>query len=571
MNLSEEKLYRQGQRRILGLITFFTLVFVLIFFRMYYLQVVKHKFFQQKISAQIKRVINLSAKRGNIYDRNGLLLVTTIDAFSVCIDGSQVQRPFDLARNLSIILKLDQRYIEKIIDPNKNFIWVKRKITDQEAEDIRMAKLAGVYLIPEQKRIYLRDYLAAQILGFLNIDNLGLSGIEYSYDRLLQGISGKLIIDQDITGKEIYSSNRILQEPKEGSQLELTIDEFLQYIARKELKKAVNKYQADGGTVVVLDTKTSQILAMVSYPDFDPNRFQQYPASSWRNNAVQTVYEPGSVFKIITMAAALDSGKVSTNYTFVNGNYFQYGSRTIREAHPIKNPEGLRTLQTVIIESLNIGAAKIGLKIGSYTLAKYISLFNFGRRTTVQLPGESPGLIKNPEEWSKSDEAIIPFGQTIAVTPLQMACALAAIANDGVYTKPTIIKRILDADGKQIKDYSINVRGSRIILEQTARQIKQMLLGVVQQGTGMAAGINGYSIGGKTGTSQKIDPVNGGYLPGHYISSFAGILTVNNPRLAILVIIDTPRGQYYGGEVAAPVFKNIAEEAIRYLAIPPDN
>lgn len=566
----DQRLYEQGQRRVWAVAFFFTILFILLGLRLYYLQVVKHGFFTDRVAAQIKRVVELAPRRGNIYDRNGLLLVTTVETYSVCLDGSQIARPQELAGVLGRILSIEPIHILRLIDPNKNFIWVKRKITDQETALVRAARLPGVYLIPEQRRVYLRDMLAAQVLGFVDIDNNGLSGIEYSYDKLLQGIAGKLIIDKDLTGKEIYSSNRVIKEPKGGNQLELTIDEFLQYIARKELKKAVLRYQAAGGSVVMLDVRTGEVLAMLSYPDFNPNYFQRYPRLAWRNDAVQAVYEPGSVFKLITVSGALDSGVISTNYTFVNGNYFEHGGRVIREAHLIKEPQRTRDLRELLVESLNIGAAKLGLKIGKNNLAKYINNYNFGRRSGIQLPGESPGIVKPVEQWSESDSAIIPFGHSIAVTPLQMAAAVAAIANNGVYIKPTIIRRILDAEGRQLKDYTDNARGRRVISEESALIVKEMIQGAVDEGTGYAARIYGYAVGGKTGTSQKIDPVNGGYLPGQYISSFAGILTVNDPRLVILVVIDTPRGQYYGGDVAAPVFKNIAEEAIRYLAIPPD-
>lgn len=565
-----QRLYEQGQRRIVSTAILFLLIFALLGLRLYYLQIIKYRFFTNRVEAQIKRVVELAPRRGNIYDRNGLLLVTTLETYSVCLDGSQISDPQHTAKVLGNLLGLEQRQIYRAIDPNKNFIWIKRKISDGEVDDLRAAKLPGVYLIPEQRRVYLRDMLAAQVLGFVDIDNNGLSGIEYSYDKLLQGIPGKLIIDKDLSGKEIYSGNRIIKDPRDGNQLELTVDEFLQYIAGKELKKAVLNYQAAGGSVVILDVRTGEILAMLSYPDFNPNYFQQYPQLAWRNDAVQTVYEPGSVFKLITVSGALDSGAVSTNYTFVNGNYFEHGGRVIREAHSIKYPGKVRTLRDLIVESLNIGAAKLGLRSGKDNLYRYITAYRFGHKTGVQLPGESPGIVKPPEQWSDSDQAIIPFGQTIAVTPLQMAAAVAAIANNGVLIKPTIIRRILDAEGHQLKDYTANSRGKRVISEETARLMQEMMQGVVDEGTGAASRIYGYAIGGKTGTSQKIDTVNGGYIQGQYISSFAGILTVNNPRLAILVVIDTPRGQYYGGDVAAPVFKNIAEEAIRYLAIPPD-
>lgn len=545
-------------------------LFGLLIGRLFYLQIVCHNFYQKKLIAQTRSSLTLPAIRGDIYDRNGLLLATTIDADSVYVYVPVIQDATGLAKALANILHLPESAVHSRISGEALYVLIKRRISDEESAALKAARLRGVYLVKDQRRVYLREALAAHCLGFVDIDNVGMGGIEYAYDRFLQGLPGKVILERDPSGREIYASNRILSSPQNGHHVQLTIDEFLQYIARKELKQGVQKTRANSGAVVIMDVRSGEVLALASYPDYDPNKYYLYSPTARCNTAVQTVYEPGSVFKLITMAAALNEGLVSPNEPYVNGNEFRWGGTTIREAHPLKEPYKTRRMADIIIESFNIGSSKLALELGKQRLYNYCERFQLGRRTNIGLPGESAGIVRKPEEWGPTDEAIIGFGQSIATTPLQMAAAIAVLARDGTYIRPTIVKRIYTRQGILLKDGLKNPDVRRVVKAETAQKMRSIMLEVVDKGTGLAARIPGYSIGGKTGTSQKPNPSGKGYLSGSYVGSFVGFIPNYKPRILILVTIDDPRGEYYGGAVAAPIFRNIAEETIRYLAIPPD-
>lgn len=546
------------------------LLFGLLIGRLFYLQILHHAFYQTKLQAQTRSSITLLANRGDIYDRNGLLLATTIDADSVYAYIPVIENKYMLAETLAQILHLDVTTIQNKLSGEALYVLIKRRITDEETTALKEAHLKGVYLVKDQRRVYLRDTLAAHCLGFVDVDNNGMGGIEYAYDRFLQGVPGKVILERDPAGKEIYASNRIIAEPHDGDHVQLTIDEFLQYIARKELKEGVIRTRADSGAVVILDVRTGEVLALASYPDFDPNRYWEYSPASRCNTAVQTVYEPGSVFKLITMAAAFNERIVSPNDPYVNGNEFEHAGVTIHEAHHLKDPQRVRRVADILIESLNIGAAKLALQLGKTRLFNYTERFQLGKRTNLGLPGESAGIVNKPELWGPTDEAIIGFGQSISTTPMQIAAAIAVLARDGTYIRPTLVKRIISRQGVILKDCMKNPDIRRVVTADTAQKMRSIMLDVVEKGTGVAARIPGYSIGGKTGTSQKPNPHGKGYLSGSYVGSFVGIIPNYRPRILILITIDNPRGEYYGGAVAAPMFRNIAAEAIRYLAIPPD-
>lgn len=557
------------RNRILSICFIFILLFGALFGRLIYLQTYKYTEFKQASKNQIRRTIVLPAKRGNITDRNGILLAATIDSSMVYIDCGLIDKPDFAAEQLSKILNISKDTIyERIKNRNANSL-LKRRISDEELDALKKLKLRALDIRHDQKRIYLREYLAANLLGFTDQENEGKSGIEQAQDRYLQGISGELIVERDPIGRELYVSERTLKEPKDGNNITLTIDEFLQYIARKYLSTAIQKEKADSGSVIIMDTRTGQILAMVSLPDYNPNRYFSYAPENLRNNAIQTVYEPGSVFKIITVATALDSGLVHSNTTIINGNSFELAKRTIRESHSLKDPERPRQIRDVIIESLNITSAKLALQIGKEKMYEYINRFQLHKQTQIGLYGESNSILKAVDKIEPIDLAVIGFGQGAAFTPLQIVSAINVIANNGIYVKPSIILKISDNKNNIIKDFSKGIEKKQVIKPQTAWEIRMMLQECVQKGTGQAAAIPGYSIGGKTGTSQKSKP-GGGYLPNSYVSSFVGIVPGNKPRLTILVVIDNPKKSYYGGDVAAPVFREITREAVRYLAIPED-
>ena len=540
---------------------------VVLLFRLFSLQVLHHDFYTQKLNSQIEKTVPLPASRGNIYDCNKVLLATTMDSYSIYVMNNEVSDQYQLARELSAIFGSPVANIYDLIKTESNFAWILRKVTDEHLiARVKKAKLKGVYLLLEQKRFYLNSKLGAHVIGYVNIDNKGQGGVELIYDDFLRGIDGKMIHSTDPQGKSIYANERIIQRSIDGYNLQLTIDEVIQYQTAKSLREAHKKFSADSSTAIVLDVKTGEIISMVSLPDFDCNLFFRYRPLDLRNNNVQTIYEPGSTFKLITVAAALASGVAKPSSTFSNGIKFDYGTKTIREAHIIRDPFGVRTVRDIIVESLNIGAAKLGIKIGRDIMQQYISKFGFGVKTGIDLPGESSGIVRN--DWRDIELATISFGQGIAVTPLQLVAAVAAIANDGEAVQPHVVKNIINSEGEVMKE--IVPKKKKVLGKDVSWELRKMMAEVVEGGTARNAAIKGYSIGGKTGTAQKVKANGIGYEDGVYVSSFVGIFPIENPQYAILVVIDNPKGRYYyGSSVAAPVFRKVADEIIRYKGLPP--
>ncbi|MFH1429531.1 MAG: penicillin-binding protein 2, partial [Candidatus Margulisiibacteriota bacterium] len=417
------------------------------------------------------------------------------------------------------------------------------------------------------KRFYLYDELSSHLIGFTNIDNQGLSGIEFLYDKHLQGVPGKYVMSSDLFGREIFSHTRRIQEPEDGKQLYLTIDSFLQYVAERELKRAILAVSANSGCALVLDPHKGEILAMASYPCYNPNTYYKYTNQYRVNKAVETVYEPGSTFKAISIASAINENVVAPDTKFECPDSLKIGVRVISDSH--KHPNEIKTVTDILAESLNVGTAKIALELGKQKLYKYIRDFGFGSLSGTKLPGESAGIVRHVDTWCKSDEGIIPFGQGIAVTPVQILMGIGAIANGGILYEPKLIKYIESDDGKYMRNTPAR-QVRRVISEKTAEEIRNMMVKVTTEGTGFFAKIYGYNVAGKTGTAEKVNPNGPGYLKNHYIGSFIGFLPAENPKAVILVVIDDPvLGKHHGSVCAAPAFKRIAEETIRYLSIPP--
>jgi len=542
---------------------------VIIAGRLFKLQILDADIYKKKLNAQRARTIPLSARRGNIYDKNHNLLATTRDSYSVYVLQREIKDDLRVARILSTVLDIP---LERIMDKIKrevNFIWIERKIIDKaKISKIKKIKISGIHYLKEQKRYYLRGTTASHVLGYVDYDNKGKGGVELFYDDYLQGIDGKMIYDIDPKGNTLYSGSKIIQKPKNGYDLHLTIDEFIQYTCRKSLAKTYSENNADSASAIVMNVKTGAVLAMVSLPDYNPNYYYTYPMRSLRNSNIQTVYEPGSTFKIFTVAAALSSGVLTTDSKFQNGNILKYGGEIIREAHSIKHPNSLRYVRNIVIESLNIGAAKMAIKTGKETIDKYIKMFGFGSQTGIDLPGESGGLLRALDKWQKIDLATIAFGQGIAVTPIQLITAVSCIANDGKKSNPRVVDSIYNDNGELVK--KITGLSTKIIDKNVSWEIRKMMRDVVNVGTGTNARVAGYDICGKTGTSQKAGKGQRGYVKGRYVSSFVGYFPLQDPLYSILVVVDNPKKKYYyGGTIAAPVFREIAEEIIRYFSIPP--
>jgi cell division protein FtsI (penicillin-binding protein 3) len=443
-------------------------------------------------------------------------------------------------------------------------VWVKRQASPKEVNLVKDLSLAGITFVPEHNRYYPQRSLAAQVLGFTGIDGYGLEGLEFAYNDQLKGGVDHYTIVRDALGANVNADNPI-DGDNSGNNLVLTIDATIQYQAEKALAETVNQTKAKSGMVVVMNPRSGALLAMVNIPQFNPNAFADYHKATWRNRVITDPFEPGSTLKIFLAAAALDSGVSTANtiYYCEKGTY-RVGSNIV---HDIKS-HGWLSLQQIIKYSSNIGAIKVGEKLGPKALHTYLGAFGFGQKTGIDCPGETPGSLPHYKRWSQIDAGAIAFGQGIAVSALQLAQAVSVIANDGVLMQPYIVQAVTDANGAPIKSYAPR-RKRRVISASTARMVARIMKTVTtEEGSGINAALDGYSVSGKTGTAQKIADT-GTYAKDRYISSFVGFTPTVNPAAVIVVIIDEPQKAYYGGIVAAPVFRRIAHETLSYLNIPP--
>ncbi len=544
----------------------FVLAFCLIGYRALSLQVLRHDQFEERAQRQYQRIVQLPPQRGTIYDRNGeeLALSTAVD--SIYAEPHRVEDASATARALATILKLPYGELKRRLSSQRRFLWIKRQVLPRESAQVKELKLAGIGFTREHRRYYPNSETGAQVLGFTGVDPRGLEGLEMRYDALILGEGGFLMTEKDARGKGLSFDNAVVQGGSPGHSLYLTLDKNLQYIAEKELAEGVHNARAKAGSVVVLDPGTGEILAMASQPDYNPNAVRKARPSQWRNRAVCDAYEPGSTMKPFVVAAALNEGVVRAGQRIdcENGRY-RVGGRTIHDTHKYQ----MLTVEEVVKFSSNIGSAKIGKMLERQRLHRYLTGFGFGQPTGIDFPGESPGLLRRPEQWFEADLAAISFGQGVSVTPLQLALATAAVANGGTLMHADLVKKVVDPYGETMEVREPKaVR--RVISEQVARQMRGMMAAVTEEeGTGTRAAVSGFTVAGKTGTAQKVDPVTGGYSADKRVSSFVGFVPVEAPRLVVLVVIDEPKGQTYGGLVAGPVFSRIAEQSLRYLQVEP--
>jgi cell division protein FtsI (penicillin-binding protein 3) len=544
----------------------FVLAFGLIGYRALSLQVLRHDQFEERAQRQYQRIVQLPPQRGTIYDRNGeeLALSTAVD--SIFAEPHRVEDAAATARALATILKLPYGELKRRLSSQRRFLWIKRQVLPRESAQVRELKLAGIGFTREHRRYYPNSETGAQVVGFTGIDPRGLEGLEMKYDTLILGEGGFLMTEKDARGKGLSFDNAVVRGGSPGHSLYLTLDKNLQYIAEKELAEGVRNARARAGSVVVLDPGSGEVLAMASQPDYNPNAVRKARPSQWRNRAVCDAYEPGSTMKPFVVAAALHEGVVRPGQRIncENGRY-RVGGRTIHDTHKYQ----LLTVEEVVKFSSNIGSAKIGKMLERQRLHRYLTDFGFGQPTGIDFPGESPGLLRRPEQWFEADLAAISFGQGVSVTPLQLALATAVIANGGTLMHADLVRKVVDPYGETVEVREPKaVR--RVISEQVARQMRSMLAAVTEEeGTGTRAAVPGFNVAGKTGTAQKVDPVTGSYSIDKRVSSFVGFVPAEAPRLVILVLIDEPKGQTYGGLVAGPVFSRIAEQALRYLQVEP--
>jgi len=511
--------------------------------------------------------VTIPCKRGFIYDRKGEPLAITVQAPSLYACPDEIKNPYATAKVLHKILHIPQKELIKKLNRKGEFIWIKRWLSPKEAEEIEKLNLKGLAFQLENRRYYPHIYLAGQVLGFVGIDGKGLEGIERKYDYFLEGEPGYYYGVKDARGRITISPRLPIQPAQDGHTLYLTLDYKIQYAAEEALKKAIEKWHAKKGCIVVVVPQTGEIIAMVNYPFFDPNSFRKANPTIWRNHAITDVFEPGSTFKPFLLAAALNE-KIWSPHDILYGERGHYRLENVT-IHDVK-PFGWFSVEHVIVYSSNIGAVKIGQKVGEKLFYNYIRHFGFGEKTDIDLDGEASGLLRPVNQWTKVDAATICFGQGIGVTALQLAMAYSAIANDGKLVQPFLVREIRDAKGKVVKIFQPHIKAS-VITPKTASMVKKILRKVVIKGTGQEADIPGYDVAGKTGTSQKIDPRTGKYYKNKHIASFIGFFPASRPRIVIVVIIDEPHPISYGGVVAAPVFKEIAQNIIWLWQLPPSS
>ncbi len=524
------------------------------------LQIKKGDFYKEKARNQQKRVIKLNPRRGTVYDRNGEEMAISIEVPSIYAAIPEIENPEKTAEVLSDIFpreKLDYYDIVKKLKKDRNFVWLARQISPEKWEKIQNKSLEGIGCIKESRRYFPRKNLCAHVLGYVGIDEKGLAGIEHFFNSEIRGQSSKFIATKDAKGKKIVLKNIGKTQPSTGKDVVLTVDSTIQYFAEKELEKAISKYSASAGSVIVMNPKNGEIYAMASKPDYNPNaRFSTLPENRWPNRAIQRLYEPGSTFKVVTGSVSLENNRVSPGETIYCGEgKIEIAKRDIKDHEKYSD----LTFREVIANSSNVGAIKVGRRLNEQIFYSYLKKFGFGKPTGIKLPGEAEGILREASKWSKLSAASISMGQEISVTPLQMLQALNVIVNDGKWIQPEIVR--------QIGEKSFDGKNSHsVISKETARTMRNILLKVVEEGTGKKAAIDGYKIAGKTGTAQKI--VDGEYSKSRFVASFMGFLPFENPRFSIIVVLDEPRGAYYGGQVAAPVFRKIASQILLYGKIP---
>ena len=533
--------------------------------RLYHLQVTHHEHYVSKAARQQQRVIKLDPPRGTIYDARGRELAVSVQVDSFYAVPPEVQDPRLTAAELArVVPGLDAKKLLRDLSKDREFVWVARKLDPPVADAVKALKLPGIHFLEESKRYYPMRELAAQVLGYVGTDNHGLAGLEALYDEQVAGKPGMRTVLRDASGSMVVAPGLSFAEAEPGQDLHLTLDAAIQHIVERELERSVTERGASRGMAVFLDPRTGGVLAMASYPGFDPNEFSKYPSSRWRNRTIMDVYEPGSTFKIITAAAALGSGMVRSSDVFdcEMGGTVVYGKR-IRDHKPF----GSLTFAQVLEKSSNVGVIKAALILGDQRLYTAIRAFGFGRPTGIDLPGEGSGIVHPMERWGMRGKAYISFGQGISVTPLQLATAVAAVANDGTLLKPHVVAATGEERAVKAKYTGPPVVGHPMDTA-TARELKRLLEGVVLAGTGKGAGVPGYRVGGKTGTAQI--PVRGGYSSNGYLPSFVGFAPADPSVMVGVVAIAEPQGwEYHGGQVAAPVFGAIARQVLLYLGIRP--
>ena len=544
----------------------FLAMFLVIAGRAFQLQVLQGEKLMQLGERQHLKEWIVLPKRGALLDRAGEPLALSMESQSVYARPHRVQDPEQLSQGLARILNLRAADVKQKLTSDKPFVWIKRQVSSPEAEKIQALNPTGIGMFYEPNRYYPQNQLAGQLIGFVGRDSEGLEGLELKYNDYIRGEAGSSVTERDALGRRVLVQGVEGLRIPPGSDVHLTLNTSIQHIAEKELEATVLKYRAKSGVAIVMEPLTGEVLALANYPAFDPNNYSKQSADQRRNRAVTDSFEPGSTFKTILAAAALEEGVVGKEDLFYceMGKY-PYAGKVIHDTHP----HGWLSFAKILQVSSNIGFTKVAQKLKKDRYYRYIEKFGFGQVTGIDVPGEVPGLLRKPESWSAIDLATHAFGQGISATPLQMVTAYAAIANGGFLMRPYVTRRVVSPQGEIVFEIQPHVV-RRVISEKTARSLASILKDVTNEGgTGVMANVDGFEVAGKTGTAQKADPVHGGYAAKKRVASFVGFVPANDPRLVALVLIDEPEVNVYGGVVAAPAFRNIAQAALRHLAVAP--
>ncbi len=557
---------RSSRRRAIGVATFLCAWRGVVGARLVYLQTSQHDELSRRARAQQQRAVQTSPLRGLILDREGRELARSVDADSFFAVPTEIENVDETAGQLARVLGTAAQplaaHLRQAREANRAFMWLARKLDEEQARAVTELKIKGIYPFKEAKRRYPNNDLAAHVLGFVDLDGEGLAGVERVHNAALEGEAGKLFVEGDARRKS-YESVEV--EPRGGETIVLTIDQTVQYQTERALTAAVEQAHAKSGTAIVLDPRTGEILALANAPTFNPNEPGKADAQARSSDALQNIYEPGSTFKMVAYSAAIEE-KLAKPDDRID---CQMGAITVagRLVHD-HSRFGTLTLTEALAKSSNVAAIKLGLRVGDARMYDYITRFGFGAKTGIELPGETGGILRKVERWQPSSIGSIAIGQEVGVTPLQIAAAFGALANDGIRIAPHLIREMRDADGASIKQATPDER--RVVSAETARTVRRMLESVTLKGTAKAAQLEGYTAAGKTGTAQKIDPKTKTYSKTKFVASFVGFAPVENPSIVIAVVINEPVGSYHGGDVAAPVFREIAQNVLPYMNVTPD-
>jgi cell division protein FtsI (penicillin-binding protein 3) len=539
--------------------------------RAFHLQVATGDRLRDMAEGQHLRELRVSPRRGAIYDRHGAELAVSADVDSVYANPRRLkameQNPRTVARRIAKILDVDVEQLASRLAADRYFVWIERRVTPHEATRIRELDIPGVELTTEARRYYPNRHLAAHLVGFADIDGRGIEGVELAYEDPLRGSARRVEAIRDRRGQVVFADDMEDDRSMQGQSVVLTIDKAIQHIAERELALGVRTFEARGGSVVVMDPATGEILALANYPPFNPNEPSKHPVAHRRNRAVVDRFEPGSTVKPFTMAAALAAGAVKPNQSInCENGVTRIAGRRLHDAHPY---EWLTPTQ-VLAYSSNIGIAKIALDLGKKKLYRAFRRFGFGEPTGLSVPGETAGILRHYRRWYEIDTATVSFGQGMSVTNVQLAAAMSAIANGGRLMQPMLVRRLADGHGATIEEEKPRVR-RQVVPRRVAKLVTQMLTAVTEPGgTAMEAAVDGYLVAGKTGTAQKADYVHGGYAKDKWLASFIGFAPAEQPAIVISVVIDEPAIAHYGGTVAGPVFRRIAEVTLRHMGIAPE-